>query len=321
MSKARQPQSQIPTESKLVALCEQGQYDQLESIFDAFPAPDRAVLDNCFLATCRAHNYLGDYENILLLLLNKGASVNAKDKATERTGLTIAVQANNLGLARLLLENKADANVIDKEGKSALVHAVLLETGENADVVNLLLDFKAVPETRAKDGSTPLSIALKRSFDKVSVALIKKCTDFSFKEKSTGNSYLHIAAYRNIEPAVRSLLKRGMVNADNLNNDCKLPSDLTISDGILECLCGTPKRLDDKGKPKPAVNAKKPVKKKNSEKIDLNKIDQPKPKQRVSLKSTKEVNMKCATAVQKEPKKALVNSVTKSKARPDIESK
>jgi len=164
-------------------------------------------------------------------------------------------------------------------------------------------------------------LALKRNFERSAIALIKKMTDFAFKEKSTGNSYLHIAACRNIELVVRALLKKGMANADNLNSDCKLPSELTINDTILDCLNDVSKRADDKSKAKPGVAAKKPIKKKNSEKVDLNKIEPPNPKHRVSLKSTKEMNAKCITAVPKDSKKAITNSVTKGKAKPDIESK
>lgn len=325
MDKRKLVQSQ--TESRLLSLCEQGQYDQLEALFDSSVVVDKVVLDSCFLATCRAHNYLGDYENILMFLLNKGANVNAKEKAGERTGLVLAVQNNNLGLVKLLLENKADPNIADKEGRSALWYASSLESGENLDLVTLLLDFKAGAEAKAKDGSTTLLIALKRSFEKVSVALIKRMTDFSFKEKSTGNSYLHVAAYRNSETIVRCLLKRGLINEDNFNNDCKLPSDLTISDGILECLSENSKKPEDpksdRNKLKAATSLKKPVKKKNSEKIELSKLEANKPKQRVSMKSYKELekNVKGVTATLKDPKKLVVNSVTKSKAKPDLENK
>ena len=324
MDKRKIAHSQI--EPKLVSLCEQGQFDQIESFFDSSLAIDKNTLDSCFLATCRAHNYLGDYENILMFLLNKGANVNVREKGSERTGLILAVMNNNLGLVKLLLDNKADPNVVDKEGKGALWYASSLEIGENIDLVNILLENKANPDIKAKDGSTPLFIALKRSFEKVSVTLIRKMNDFSFKEKLTGNSYLHVAAYRNIELAVKGLIKKGMTNQENYNSDCKLPSDLTISDHILECLNDNSKKQEDQKNDKnkkSGANIKRPVKKKNSEKIELNKLELNKPKHRVSLKSQKEIekNPKCATAVPKESKKNITNSVTKQKGKPDIENK
>jgi len=319
--------AQIQIEIKLITLCEQGQYEQFESFFDTNTVSDKNILDSCFLATCRAYNYLGDYENILMLLINKGLNVNVREKVSDKTGLILAVQNNNLGLIKTLLENKADPNLVDKEGKSPLWYASSLESGENIDIVDMLLDYKANPETKAKDGTTPLLIALKRSFEKISVSLIKRISDFSFKEKSTGNSYLHVAAYRNIESAVKHLLKKGMVNADNLNNDCKLASDLTISDKILDLLNNSAKKIEDqkkdKTKPKNQTTVKRPMKKKNSEKIELTKVETNKPKQRVSLKSHKELekNVKNPATAIKETKKMSTNSVSKQKEKQDIQGK
>lgn len=325
MDKRKLVQTRI--EAKLLSLCEKGQYEKLESFLDSSITVDKNTIDTCFLATCHSNNLLGDYERILVFLLKKGANVNVKEKETEKTGLLLAVQNNNLGLIKLLLENKADPNLSDKNGKTPLLYAVSFETGENIDIVNMLLEYKANPELKAKDSTSPLLVAMKRSFEKISIALIKKMNDFSFREKNTGNSYLHIAAYRNMEPIVKTLLQKGLKNVDNFNSDCKLPSDLTINDKILELLNDNSKKQEepkkDKNKAKDGPITKKTVKKKNSEKIEVNKLEMNKTRQRVSLKPNRELdkNMKCATTVHKEVKKSITNSVSKQKGKQDIEGK
>jgi ankyrin repeat protein len=71
---------------------------------------------------------------IVTLLLNKKADVNIAD-ANGTTALIYAVQFNNKTMLSLLLKHNADKSHKDKDGKTAFEHAVF---AGNEDIINLL---------------------------------------------------------------------------------------------------------------------------------------------------------------------------------------
>jgi hypothetical protein len=86
-----------------------------------------------------------------------GFDVNTKDK-NNMTALHVAVEFENLEIAKLLLQNKADINAQDKDGKTPLMYAVDGIT-ENFEAVKLFIKSGAKLETRDKEGNTALLIA------------------------------------------------------------------------------------------------------------------------------------------------------------------
>jgi ankyrin repeat protein len=83
------------------------------------------------------------------LLLSYQANVNGPLDAQE-TPLIRATLKGKKGFARLYLESKANTQLLDKEGKSPLIHAVL---NNDPELVDLLLSYSAVEKyTFRKDG-------------------------------------------------------------------------------------------------------------------------------------------------------------------------
>jgi ankyrin repeat protein/predicted small lipoprotein YifL len=83
------------------------------------------------------------------LLLNYEANVNGP-KDAEVTPLIQATLTEKQKFANLYLSSNANPQLLDKEGKSALIHAVELN---NLEMVNLLLSFSAVEKyTFRRDG-------------------------------------------------------------------------------------------------------------------------------------------------------------------------
>jgi ankyrin repeat protein len=83
------------------------------------------------------------------LLINYEASVNGPEGA-EQTPLIKATVAFKKGFADLYLSSEANPQLVDKDGKSALIHAVELN---NPQMVELLLRYSAVEKyTLRKDG-------------------------------------------------------------------------------------------------------------------------------------------------------------------------
>ncbi len=60
-------------------------------------------------------------------LLEKGADPNARDEATGITPLMDAAKAGNIEIARLLIDNGADVNAKDRNGRAVLHYAELGE--------------------------------------------------------------------------------------------------------------------------------------------------------------------------------------------------
>jgi ankyrin repeat protein len=67
--------------------------------------------------------------------LDKGADINAKEAIIGRTALIMASDANHTEVVRLLLEKGADVNAKTKYGKTALA---LAKIKDHTDIVQLL---------------------------------------------------------------------------------------------------------------------------------------------------------------------------------------
>ena len=81
------------------------------------------------------------HSSIAMVLLDKGADVNAKASDSARTPLMLAAAKGEAEMVKILLEKGADANISDTSGKTALELAE--ETG-HTEIVHLLLDVGAV---------------------------------------------------------------------------------------------------------------------------------------------------------------------------------
>ena len=115
-------------------------------------------------------SYFGHYD-IVKMLLAKGAEVNIYSKnGLQVAPIHSAVSADNLEIARLLLENKADPNIIQSKGITPLHEAT--QNG-NPEMVELLLNYKADPQAKLSDGETPLDLAIKKHYPEIA-DLIRK---------------------------------------------------------------------------------------------------------------------------------------------------
>jgi uncharacterized protein len=103
-------------------------------------------------------------------LLNAGADVNENRKRDSMSALMVAAASGHTGFSVLLLDQRADANLADDRGRTALHYAALED--ERVELVNALLAHKANPNARTtKDlprntssgvsskGATPLFLA------------------------------------------------------------------------------------------------------------------------------------------------------------------
>lgn len=120
---------------------------------------------------------------LLLFLIESGADINAKVKNDFIPLISIAAFGLQFELVKLLVENNADTNLIDKDGNTPLMYAI---SGENDDllkdksdieydrqeIVKLLLDYNADPNAVDNDGICVIDYAKKLNNKKDSNALM-----------------------------------------------------------------------------------------------------------------------------------------------------
>jgi ankyrin repeat protein len=96
--------------------------------------------------------------DIATFLIDKGANVNWKDHShhEQRTPLALAIQYNNVELARYLLKNGADPNQTTEDENTPLLFAT---TWNSYEMVPILLEAGANVNQGDYDGFTPLMIA------------------------------------------------------------------------------------------------------------------------------------------------------------------
>ncbi len=111
-----------------------------------------------------------DLTEICLLLVEHGVDVNVQDSDQLFTPLIHAVNNGNDVLVKKLIETKADLNIQDADGNTALHYAVL---SENEYILRLLLNANAQRDLRNAENLTALDIA-KMNEDEVILQLLTK---------------------------------------------------------------------------------------------------------------------------------------------------
>lgn len=98
---------------------------------------------------------LVESENIVKLLLDKGANTEAKSRKNG-TALNMAAKVGYAGIVRLLLEKQVNIESIDNDGKTSLL---LAAEHHNSEIITLLLERGANLAARDKYGLNALQLA------------------------------------------------------------------------------------------------------------------------------------------------------------------
>jgi ankyrin repeat protein len=111
-------------------------------------------------------NYARRYadDELFNALLNNGVNINEKDS---NTALISGIYFGDIGIVQLLLEKDADVNAKDRDGKTALMHAI----NKPSDMVELLIEKGAKLDMKDNDGKTALMHAVQYN-DMDAVALL-----------------------------------------------------------------------------------------------------------------------------------------------------
>ncbi|MCJ1269980.1 Ankyrin-2 [Lobaria immixta] len=165
----------------------------------------------------------GGHEAVVLLLLEKGADVHAKNtNAKDTTALHEAAVWGHEAVVRLLLEKGSDVDAKTSFGWTALCVAsrggyeavvqLLLEKraaeGGHGAVVQLLLEKGADVSANTSQGMTALHMAARMRHEAVVRLLLEKRADVEAKS-SNGTTVLNMAAEGGHEAILRLLLEKG----------------------------------------------------------------------------------------------------------------
>ncbi|KAF2967382.1 hypothetical protein GQX73_g6177 [Xylaria multiplex] len=156
-------------------------------------------------------------DEIVELLLVKGANINAKDDSG-RTALHGAVENKHYEVARRLLDSKSEVNVGDNSKQTALHRAA--ENGHEA-VVELLLKYGANVDAEDHSGRIALHLASAKGRKETVQRLLATSVNVDVKDNS-GWTALHWAARNNHETVVELLLGKADITAEDISKQTAL---------------------------------------------------------------------------------------------------
>ncbi|HEU4621402.1 MAG TPA: ankyrin repeat domain-containing protein [Burkholderiaceae bacterium] len=157
---------------------------------------------------------------IASILITAGAKVNACTRGTDRTPLHIAAEHGSLDTLRVLLEHKANPKAKDRDGNTALLVAA---RNNRANTLTELLEVRLKDLNRAnKGGETPLHLAARTGSIDVMRVLLAHNADLDAHDRSHSTP-LFSAVYANQAGAVDELLKARKSDVNNVNRELETP--------------------------------------------------------------------------------------------------
>lgn len=175
---------------------------------------------------------VGREDVVFLYLIENDANLGSKVNEMDRLGdipLDLALKSKQEGVARTLLNHKANVNAVDSKGCSLLHRAIVRKDDTSADFLlenNVMVDALNTPHKE-----TPLHVLASQPFSdgmtRITKKLLSRGADVNIQD-STGNTALHRAiASRNIQ-VFRALIESPRTSLEIRNSDGATPLALAL---------------------------------------------------------------------------------------------
>lgn len=168
----------------------------------------------------------GGHENIIRLLLARGANIEAKGKS-ESTPLVEAIGQGRLNIIKLLVDNGVNVNAISDDSRPLELAIVL----GNPEIIKILIDAQADLEAKDLNGKT----ALLKAVDDENMPIVKLLLEHGANintQADKGQAPLHIAA------------KKGNITILQLLLTKKATIDIQTADGATPLFFATATNID-----------------------------------------------------------------------------
>ncbi|KAI9733140.1 MAG: hypothetical protein M1834_003687 [Cirrosporium novae-zelandiae] len=181
---------------------------------------------------------------VIRLLLRSGSNPETPD-CDGQTCLHYAVRSGNLAVCKMLLRHSVNVNARDKDGKTAL-HKIFEWPNAQVDMVRLLLDNRADPNVQDKDSQAPLYRACLVGNVEGAQMLLKYGADIDDGENIFGRTALHGAIVAKSLGLVKMLIEK-RANLSIRDKQERDPIAEAVHDGNNEILSYLLKICKEKG--------------------------------------------------------------------------
>jgi hypothetical protein len=186
---------------------------------------------------------LGGDASKVQALLDAGAHANIKNL----TGAPVLMFADNVEVARILLDRGAEVNARTPEGESILYQNTFWGRRE---IVELLLARGANVNAKNSDGETPLFIAAYKGWKEIVELLLVKGADVNAKD-NTNKTPLYSAAFQGQKDIAALLIAKGAEVNSATNEGVSILSATCVQDAEVVAMLraagakGTPEQCSE----------------------------------------------------------------------------
>lgn len=157
--------------------------------------------------------------DIIFSLLNSGANPNITLPSSKISILMKACSQADLSIIHLLLENKANTNLLDSNGRNCLFYALDSKKGDNSDVVSMLISYEVEINILDKNNDSPLIIACRENLKNSVKVLLEHNANINIIDKNClDNTLLHIAVDKGSLELVKLLVNKN-INVKAINSE------------------------------------------------------------------------------------------------------
>ena len=193
--------------------------------------------------------------NLRLRYINNQNNINNNNYA-----IFPIVEKNDIELVKIFLDNNADINVLDSQGRNCLFYLMTTPYSTNnyidrRPLCSLLLGRQIKINYLDNNGMSPMMESIKKGYIYIMNMLIKYGGDVNLVNKTDGNTAFHYAIQNKDRDALCILLSKGNCNlylknkngedAFDLAEKMKNESNKEIYELIMNCVSGGEKKNED----------------------------------------------------------------------------